>query len=91
MSTKVNDELFRHLEEAEKVEPQREIPVIVTFTKGTDLAALEQKGLKIQRTFENISGVSGTLTAAAIKEVARLDQVERIEFDGEGVWPLENE
>ncbi len=82
MSAKVSDELLKHLEEAEKEEPQREIPVIVTITKGTDLTALEQKGLKIQRTFVNISAVSGTLTATAVNEVAQSEQVERIEFDG---------
>lgn len=85
MTAKISDELLKRLDEAEKAEPQRELPVIVTITTGADLDALEQKGLKIQGTFESISAISGTLTAAQVNEVAQLDQVENIEYDGE-VW-----
>ena len=83
MSAKISDELLKRLKEASKAEPQREIPVIVTITPGADLTALKQKGLKIQQTFENISAVSGTITAAKVNEVALLELVENIEYDGE--------
>lgn len=88
MNAKVNDELQKQLEEAEKADPEQEIPVIVTLATDADPAVLEQKGVKIQRTFENIPAVAMILTASQVNEVAQLDQVERIEFDGAGVWPL---
>jgi hypothetical protein len=87
VTAKVSDELLKRLEEAEQTEPQREIPVIVTIAVDADLAELERKGLKVQQTFQNISAVSGTLTAAEANEVAQWDQVERIEYDG-AVWAL---
>ena len=87
MSAKIRGELFKRLQEAEKSEPQQEVPVIVTITAGADLAELERKGLKIQRVFEAISAVSGTLTVSEITEIAQMDQVETIEYDGE-VWAL---
>lgn len=87
MTTKVSDELLKQLEEAEKEEPQREIPVILTITAGADPATLQQKGLRIRRIFEGISAISGTLTAAEVSELAQLDQVEVIEYDGP-VWAL---
>jgi len=87
MTTKVSDELLKQVEEAEKEEPQQEIPVIVTITAATDPMIMQQKGLRIQRIFKNISAISGTLTAAEVKELAQLDQVEVIEYDGP-VWAL---
>jgi hypothetical protein len=84
--------ISRELEEAKKNAPQEEIPVIVKITPGTDLAALEQKGLKIQRTFENDpTHVAGTLSAAGIDEIAQLDEVEEIEHDARGVHTLEGQ
>ena len=90
MATKVSDELFKQVEEAEKKEPQREIPVIVTITAGTDPIMMQQKGLRIQRIFKNISAISGTLTAAEVKELAQLNQVEVIEYDG-SVWAVSDD
>ncbi len=90
MTTKVSDELLKQVEEAEKEEPQQEIPVIVTITAGTDPMIMQQKGLRIQRIFKNISAISGTLTAAEVKELAQLDQVEVIEYDGP-VWAVSDD
>jgi hypothetical protein len=84
MNAKVNDELLKVAEEAE---PQQEIPVIVTVKAGENLTALEQKGLKIQHSFKNISAVSGTLPAAEINALSQLDEVERIEYDSKA-WAL---
>src|SRR4051812_28092563 len=58
MGAKIHEELLKQLQEAETVEPQREFPVIITIKAGTDLAELERKGLKIQRTFKNIPALS---------------------------------
>ena len=90
MTAKVSDELLKQVEEAEKEEPQQEIPVIVTITAGTDPIMMQQKGLRIQRIFKSISAISGTLTAAEVKELAQLDQVEVIEYDGP-VWALSDD
>jgi len=87
MATKISDELLKRLNEAAVVEPQREIPVIVTVTAGTDHALLEEKGLKIQRTFQNISDIAGTLTVAEVDPVAALDSVVAIDYDGTA-WAL---
>ena len=87
MAAKISDELTKRLEEAGKIGPQQTVPVIITVTPGADLTALEQKGLRIQRIFENISAVSGTLTASQANELAQLNEVEHIEYDGE-VWAL---
>jgi hypothetical protein len=87
MSTKISEALARRLDEVASTESQREIPVIVTFRSGGDLAALEQKGLKIQRTFTNIPAVAGTIPPAAVNTLAELDQVETIDYD-ETAWAL---
>ncbi len=90
MSGKISDQLLKQLEEARKEDPERAIRVIVTMAAGTDPTALEQKGLKIDHIFDSISAVSGTLTAAEVNELAKLDQVKVIEYDGP-VWALSNE
>lgn len=90
MTTKVSDELLKQLGEAEREEPQRKIPVIVTIKAGADPTTLEQKGLVIQRIFESISAISSTLTAAEVNELAQLDQVEVIEYDG-SIWALSDD
>jgi hypothetical protein len=86
MSMKIS----HNLEEAKKKAAHQEIPVIVKITPGTDLTSLEQRGLKIQRTFENDpTHVAGTLSADGIDEIAQLDEVEEIEHDERGVHTLE--
>ena len=87
MAPKISDELRKRLEEVEKTEAQQAIPVIVSVTPGTDLTALEQNGLRIQQIFENISAVAGILNATQANQLAKLDQVELIEYDGE-LWAL---
>jgi hypothetical protein len=83
MSIKIDPELLRQIDAAKKTQTQQEIPVIVTITPGADLAPLEARGLKIERTFENISAVAGKLKWTEIDNIALLDQVERIEYDGQ--------
>jgi hypothetical protein len=83
MTTKMNEPLSRQIEEAKIMEPEREIPVIVTLRPDSDLSALEQRGVKIQHIFKNISAVRGTLTPAVANQVAGLEMVELIEYDGE--------
>lgn len=87
MTAKISEALGKRLAEAEQTEPQQEIPVIVTVTAGADPAALEQKGLKIHRTFTHIPAISGTLTAAEVHDMAQLEQVEHIDYDSKA-WAL---
>jgi hypothetical protein len=87
MSAKISANLLQRLDEAAITDPQREIPVIVTIRSGADLAALEQKGLKIQRTFQNISAVAGTIPVGEVNTLAEVDEVEAIDYD-ETAWAL---
>jgi hypothetical protein len=87
MSAKISANLLQRLDEAVITDPQREIPVIVTIRRGADLAALEQKGLKIQRTFQNISAVAGTIPVGEVNTLSEVDEVEAIDYD-ETAWAL---
>jgi tripartite-type tricarboxylate transporter receptor subunit TctC len=83
MSAKISEELAKRLEEAEAAEADREIPVIVTIAAGSDLEVLKRKGLKVERVFENVPAVAGTLGAADVQALAEADQVEKVEYNGE--------
>jgi hypothetical protein len=83
MAAKIDAELLEELERFEVTEPKRDIPVIVTLNDWAKRKELEEKGLRVEHSFENISAVSGTLKPADVKDVAKLEQVVSIEFDGE--------
>lgn len=83
MNSKINADLARKIEAIGQTEPTREIPVIVTTRAGADLAVIGKKGLKVERIFESISAVAGTIPAGKIADVALLDEVELIEYDAE--------
>jgi len=83
VSAKISEAFARMLEEAYAEAPEKEIPVIVTITAGSDVETLARKGLKVQRVFENVPAVSGTLTATEVRELAEVEQVEKVEYDGE--------
>lgn len=88
MNTKINDVLKKQLAQIKGADTVKAIPVIATLLEGADLSELEQKGFKIQHFIESIRAVSMTLTEDEIRELEKLDNVELIEFDGAGVWPL---
>ena len=83
MAEKIDVELLQEVERFELTEPEREIPVIVTLNGWSRRAELEEKGLRVAHAFETISALSGTLKPAEVTDVAQLEQVESIEFDGE--------
>ena len=83
MKAKISSDLLQECKRAKQTEPQQEIPVIITITDWARRSELEEKGLRVTHSFENISAVTGTLTCAEVDAVAQLDHVERIEFDGE--------
>jgi hypothetical protein len=87
MSAKISANVVKRLDEAAITDRHREIPVIVTIRRGADLAALEQKGLKIQRTFQNVSAVAGTIPVGEVNTLAEVDEVEAIDYD-ETAWAL---
>jgi hypothetical protein len=85
MTTKLTEELARRLEGADAEEM---VPVIVTVRPGADVSQLEHHGLVIERRFESIPSIAGTLKAAEAGGLAALDQVELIEPDDRGVHAL---
>lgn len=83
MPGKIDSQLQTRLDEAASQDPQREIPVVITLKVGADVTALERTGMKVQRAFEAIPAVAGTVTASQARQLAQLDQVELIEADTE--------
>ena len=88
MNAKINEELKKQLAHAEETETVKGIPVIATLIEGADPSVLEQNGFKIQHFIESIRAVSMILTADEIRELAQMEHVEFIEYDGAGVCPL---
>ena len=88
MNARINEALKNKLAHAEESDTVKGIAVIATLIEGADPEALEQKGFKIQNYIDSIRAVSMVLTADEIRELAQLELVELIEYDGAGVWPL---
>jgi hypothetical protein len=82
MDNKISPELARFLTEPKR-HPKARVPVIVTLAPDAKPAGLEQAGLNIERRFELIPAVAGTIAASDIPALARLDAVELIELDSE--------
>jgi hypothetical protein len=80
LTSKIDSELRKRLEAGE---PQQDVPVIVTLSGSANRALLENTGLTVLRNFDNIPAIAGTLPLARIKELAQLEQVERIEYDNQ--------
>jgi hypothetical protein len=78
MTRKLEPEFAQRLDQADDEEA---VPVIVTVQPGTDVSELEQRGLEIRHRYESIPSVAGTVPAGRARELAALDQVERIESD----------
>ena len=78
-----SEEMIRVLREREAERSQEEIPVIVTIKPGSDLSKLEREGLRISRKFEVLNAVSGLIAPRDARRIAKLSQVEKIEYDSE--------
>lgn len=83
--SKIDHALLKQLEEAEKAGRTMDIPVIVTLIPGVEAPLIEQCGLK--RISRHVPLYAGRLPAAGICEMARRDDVERIEYDDKA-WAL---
>jgi glutamate/tyrosine decarboxylase-like PLP-dependent enzyme len=81
--TKIQPSLAKRVAVMKLDRPEDVIPVIVTVAPGVDTAAMESRGLKVQRTLESVSAVAGTVAAGEIENLAALDEVRAIEYDGE--------
>jgi hypothetical protein len=81
MSQKVSPEVSARVKGA--IEESKEIPVIVTLAPGSDPAVLEPTGMRVHRVMDNIPAVAGTVAGGAVRRLAELDEVQRVEYDGE--------
>lgn len=81
--SKIHPSLSQRLQAMTVDRADHEIPVIVTVSSDADMAAMESRGLKVQRTLESVSAVAGTLAADRVKDLAALEEVRAIEYDGE--------
>ncbi|KCZ73389.1 Peptidase inhibitor I9 [Candidatus Methanoperedens nitroreducens] len=79
--SKITEELSKKIEEAERIDPNQKIPVIVTFDPDLDISAIERAGLHIRNKFPEINAVSGTVTASAAKRISEIKGVKIIEYD----------
>lgn len=79
---KINPSLVKELKAATKSNPQQEFPFIITLKPGASLSTLENR-IKVQRSFESIRAVASTMTLQKALQLAKLDAIERIEYDGE--------
>jgi hypothetical protein len=77
---KVSPELMDRVER--EPDDSSEIPVIVTLAPGTDPAAVEAKGMRIDHVIDNAPLVIGTVAGANVTGLADLGEVERVEYDG---------
>ncbi len=74
---------YKRLNDLRLTEQEREIPVIITLNDWAGRVELEEKGLRGRACFrEHICGIGHAYTSE-VKDVAQLEQVESIEFDGE--------
>ncbi len=88
MAAIVSDDLLSVLDERKRAGDggAGEVRVILTLAEDADLAALEAEGFKLERKFEAIPAVAGTLPAdkeKALRFAKRVRGVEKIEYDGE--------
>lgn len=83
MENSIDLDLAALLKQQAKINPAAVWSFIVTVTPGANTSLLAQNGFEVENTFETISASSGKMTAAQALALGALDQVVRVEFDGE--------
>jgi hypothetical protein len=78
----ISDELRRRFR-ARADDPDHREPVVVTLHRHGDTAQLSQAGLQIRQVMRARPIVTGTLDAAGLEALAKLDLVARVESDGD--------
>jgi hypothetical protein len=83
MVAEIAKELLNRIEDTEKSNPNERIPIIITFEPNfsLDVSTFEREGLDVKYSFPEINAVSGTITAADAKKVAKQKGVKVIEYD----------
>lgn len=81
MGVKLDEYLAQKLESMGDRPSDEEVPVIVTTRSGAKAADLEF--LRVEHSFESISAISGRIQLSDLTKLEALDQVEKIEFDGQ--------
>jgi hypothetical protein len=61
----------------------QDVPIVVTVTGRPDASRLTAAGMRGVRVFENIPAAAGRASERGVEALARLDEVVRIDFDGE--------
>jgi len=83
MHSKCDRDVEARVREAERRGEPQEIAVLVTLRPGASWETLERHGLLVHRVFEDLHAVSGSVQTPRLRDLAALDGVLRIEFDGE--------
>ena len=83
MVQKISGDLIEHMEDIRQRDANGTVSVIVTLKAGANRESLQKTDLRIENVFENISAVSGSVSISGVNELAQLDEVELVEFDGE--------
>jgi hypothetical protein len=81
--SKCDAEVEARLQEAERGGRAGQIAVIVTFHPDVAWEALRRHGLQVRQVFEGLHAVAGEVPTLQVRDLAALDWVLRIEFDGE--------
>jgi hypothetical protein len=79
--TEITEELLNKIEEAEKIYPNQQIPIIITFDPDLDVSILEEVGLNIENRYPEINAVAGTIKASAVRRLSELKGIKIIEYD----------
>jgi hypothetical protein len=85
VSAELRERFRSHAEDPGHVEA-----VIVTLEPGADAGRLEREGMQVDRRIKSLPIVSGRLDASTLEALSRLDGIERIELDAEGMHTLGN-
>jgi hypothetical protein len=83
LRSKCDARVEARLREAEQSGRPLPVDVIVTFRPGCSWKDLLPQGLQVRHVFEALHAVAGQVQTPRVRDIAALDWVLRIEFDGE--------
>ena len=83
MGDKLDQPLTEALAGADDPALEQTLPVIVTLRPGNDAASFSTNEMRIERAFESIAAVSGTVRLADLAKLEADERIEKIEFDGQ--------
>lgn len=83
MESKLDAGVQARLRAAERRGKSEEISVIITVRPPVSLPSLQKSGLHVSHVLETLHVVSGRAHTSRLAEIAALEEVLRIELDGE--------